>query len=329
MTITRRRALALAAAFAAAAGPARAQGFPKDEFPKKQVIRILVPQAAGSATDVIARLLAARMAAEIGQQIIVDNRSGAGGVLGAEAAAKAPPDGYTLFLANISTHGVNPGLYKRLPYDPIGDFVPIGMAGGTSNVLIVHAELPIRTLKGLIDYAQANPGKLAFATPGPGSSQHLATELFMMMAGGLDMLHVPFRGSPAGVTAVMTGVVSWMMPATPSAQAAITSGKVRAIAVTSGKRHPDYPDVPSIGETLPGYDVTAWYGLAAPAGTPRPIAAALSEAMRKTLSNPEMVKSLTAAGMEPAVSTPEAFGDFIKSEIEKWTMARAANIKLD
>src|SRR5262245_22482106 len=325
MIITRRRALTLMAALAAGCGSAQAQ-----DFPKKQVIRILVPQAAGSATDVIARLLAAKMAGELGQQIIVDNRSGAGGVLGAEAAAKSPPDGYTLFLANISTHGVNPGLYKKLSYDPVRDFAPIGLAGGTSNILIVNAELPIKTLQDLIEYAKANPGKLSFATPGQGSSQHLATELFRMMAGGLDMLHVPFRGSPPGVTAVMTGVVSWMMPATPSAQAAITSGKVRAIAVTSARRHPDYPDIPTIGETLAGYDVTAWYGLAAPAGTPAPIVAALNEAMRRALSNPETVKGLATAGMEPAASTPDAFGDLIKAEIEKWTkVARDANIKLD
>jgi tripartite-type tricarboxylate transporter receptor subunit TctC len=330
MTITRRSALALttafaAAAFAAAVGAARAQ-----DFPHRQVIRIVVPQAAGSATDVIARLLAGKMAVELGQQIIVDNRAGAGGVLGAEAAAKSPADGYTLFLANISTHGVNPGLYKKLQYDPIGDFAPIGMAGGTSNILIVNADLPIRTLRELIDHAKANPGKLTFATPGPGSSQHLATELFLMMAGRLDMLHVPFRGSPPGVTGVMTGVVHWMMPATPSARAAIQSGKVRPIAVTSGKRHADYPDVPTIGETLPGYDVTAWYGLAAPSGTPQPIVAALNSVMRKALSDPTTVKSLAAAGMEPATSTPEAFGDFIKAEIERWTrIARDANIKLD
>lgn len=327
MSTTRRRVVAGLAVSLLAAGvlPSAAQ-----DYPKKQTIKIIVPQATGSATDTLGRLLAQRMAAELGQQVIVDNRPGAGGLLGSEIAAKSVPDGYALFLANISTHGVNPGLYAKLPYDPIKSFAPIGLAGGTSNILIVNADLPIRSLQELIAYAKANPGKLNYATPGQGSSQHLATELFRTMAGGLEILHLPYRGSGPGVIAVMSGEASMMMPATPSAQPALRGGKVRALAVTSARRHPDFPDLPAIGETFPGYDVTAWYGLAAPAGTPQPVIDALSAALRKALADPETVKGLANAGMEPASSTPEEFSAFIKVEIDKWTkVARDANIKLE
>jgi tripartite-type tricarboxylate transporter receptor subunit TctC len=274
--------------------------------------------------------MAQRIAANLGQQMIVDNRPGAGGLLGGELASKAPPDGYTLILANISSHGVNPALYSKLPYDPINGFTPIGRAGQTSNLLIVNSSLPFKTLKDVVDYAKANPGKLFYASPGQGSSQHLAIELLRTVAGNINMTHVPYKGSGPGVTAVMGGEAQLMMPATPSGLPGIKSGKARAIAVSSLKRHPDYPDLPTVAETFPGYEVTSWFGLAAPAGTPRPIVDMLNAAMRKALEDPEAVKQLSAAGLEPALSSPEEFGAYIKSEIEKWTkVARAANVKLD
>ena len=315
----------LAAGVVLASAPASAQ-----PYPKKQVIRIIVPQAVGSATDTVGRLLATHIGNELGQQIIVDNRPGAGGLIGSEAAAKAPPDGYTLLLPNISTHGVNPGLYAKLPYDPLKDFAPIGLAGGTSNILIVNAELPIKSVKELIEHAKAKPGTLRYATPGQGSSQHLAVELFRTLAGDLDITHLPYRGSGPGVTAVMGGEASFMMPAAPSALPAIRSGRVRAIAVTGVKRHPDFPDLPTVAETFPGYDVTSWYGLSAPAGTPQAVIDVISAALRKALANPDTVKGLMAAGMEPASSTPEEFQAFIKAEIEKWTkVIRQANISIN
>ncbi len=326
MRFANRRTFALLAAtmLAAANLPAAAQ-----EYPKRTNIRIIVPQAVGSATDTVGRLLAQRISTQLGQQMIVDNRPGAGGLLGTELASKSPADGYTLILANISTHGVNPALYAKLPYDPIKGFVPIGRAGATSNTLIVHAALPFKTLKELVDHAKANPGKLHYASAGQGSSQHLAVELLKTVA-GIDVVHVPYKGSGPGVTAVMGGEVPFMMPATPSALPAIRSGKARAIAVTSLKRHPDHPDLPTIAETYPGYEVTSWFGLAAPAGTPRPVVELLNAAMRKALSDPEAIKQLANAGLEPAVSSPEEFGAYIRSEIEKWTkVAKAANVKLD
>ena len=326
MPATRRALLVvLIAGTLAAAAPAAAQ-----DYPKKQVIRIIVPQAVGSATDTVGRALATHIGAEIGQQIIVDNRPGAGGLLGSELAAKSPPDGYTLLLANISTHGVNPGLYAKLPYDPVKDFAPIGLAGATSNIVIVNAELPVKTLKELIDLAKGKPGTLHYATPGLGSSQHLAVELLRTMAGGFDVTHLPYRGSGPGVTAVMSGEASFMMPATPSALPGIRSGKARAVAVTSLKRHPDFPDVPSVADTYPGYEVVSWYGLSAPAATPKPVIDVLAAALRKALANPDAVKALMAAGMEPAASTPEEFGAFIQAEIEKWTkVTRQANITMN
>ncbi len=326
MPISRRGfVLVVAGACVLAAPPVLAQS-----YPKKQVIRIIVPQAVGSATDTVGRLLATHIGNELGQQVIVDNRPGAGGLVGSEAATKAQPDGYTLFLANISTHGVNPGLYAKLPYDPIKDFAAVGLAGGTSNILIVNAELPIKSVKELIEHAKAKPDTLRYATPGQGSSQHLAVELFRTLAGGMEVTHLPYRGSGPGVTAVMSGEASFMMPAAPSALPAIKGGRVRAIAVTGAKRHPDFPDVPTMAETFPGYEVTSWYGLSVPAGTPQPVIDQLSAALRKALANEGTVKGLLAAGMEPATSSPEEFSAFIKAEIEKWTkVIRQANITIN
>ncbi len=318
-------ALVATASWAVATGPAAAQ-----DYPKKTTIRIIVPQAVGSATDTVARLLAQRISANLGQQMIVDNRPGAGGLLGGELASKAPADGYTLILANISSHGVNPALYEKLPYDPINGFAPIGRAGQTSNLLIVNAELPFKSLKDIVGHAKANPGKLFYASPGQGSSQHLAVELLRTMAGNINMVHVPYKGSGPGVTAVMGGEAQLMMPATPSALPALKSGKARAIAVSSLRRHADYPELPTIAETLPGYEVTSWFGLAAPAGTPKPVIELLNAALRKALADPEAVKQLANAGLEPAVSSPEEFAAYIRAEIDKWTkVARAANVKLD
>jgi tripartite-type tricarboxylate transporter receptor subunit TctC len=320
----------LLAALAVISLPATSISVMAQDYPKKTAIRIIVPQAVGSATDTVARLLAQRISANLGQQMIVDNRPGAGGLLGGELTSKAPPDGYTLILANISSHGVNPALYAKLPYDPIKGFSPIGRAGQTSNLLIVNSGLPFKTLKDIVDHAKANPGKLFYASPGQGSSQHLAVELLRTVAGNINMVHVPYKGSGPGVTAVMGGEAQLMMPATPSALPGLKSGKARAVAVSSLKRHPDYPDLPTIAETFPGYEVTSWFGLAAPAGTPQPVIEMLNAAMRKALADPEAIKQLANAGLEPAVSSPEEFAAYIKSEIDKWTkVARAANVKLD
>ena len=300
------------------------------DYPAKQPIKIIVAQGAGSATDIMARVLAARLPDALGQQFIVDNKPGAGGLLGTELAAKSPADGYTLFLASVSSHGVNPAIYKQLPYDPIKDFIPISMTGVTGNVLVVDAKLPFKTLPELIEYAKKNPDVLTYGTPGEGSSQHLATALLARMAGDLKMLHVPYKGTAPMLTAVMSGETAWAMPAIPSGMPAIKSGKVRPLAVTTLQRHRDLPDVPTVAETLPGYEVATWYGLAAPAGTPAPVIAQLNAAVVKTLANEETIKNLETAGLDPKSSRPEQFADFIKAEISKWSqVAKAANITLD
>jgi tripartite-type tricarboxylate transporter receptor subunit TctC len=298
-------------------------------FPNKS-IRIIVAQGAGSATDTAARVIGQKLAGVVGQQVIVDNRPGAGGLLGTELAAKAPADGYTLIFANISTHGVNPALYKKLPYDPVKDFAPISMASTTPNVLAVHPSIPSKSTKEFIAFVKSRPGQLNAATPGNGSSQHLATELFKMMAGGLDTVHVPYKGSGPAITALMTGESSWMIPTLTLALPHIKSQKVRALAVTALKPVDDLPGVPVVVDTLPGYEVLSWYGFAAPAGTPPAIVNRLNEATAKVLAMTDTKKSLAAVGMSAQASTPEQFGAFIRAELAKWSkVAKAANIHLD
>lgn len=326
-TIQRSIALAIGVALLSlgAASFATAQ-----DYPKRRPIRVIVAQGAGSATDIMARLLATKMSESFGQQFYVENKPGAGGSIGAEQAAKSAPDGYTLFLASISTHGVNPGLYKKLPYDPIKDFAPISLTATTGNMVVVNAKLPITSIAELVAYAKENPGKLTYASAGQGSSQQLATELFAVMAGRLKMLHVPYRGTSPGLVGVMAGEVDWMMPAIPSGLSAINSGLARAIAVTTRQRSPDFPDVPAVAETFPGYDVTTWYGLVAPAGTPEPIILALNAGVRTALSAPDARTSLSKAGLDLTLSSPVEFGAFMKTEIDRWAaIAKNAGIALE
>jgi tripartite-type tricarboxylate transporter receptor subunit TctC len=318
---------AIAAIATLAAGPvapALAQNYPTKS------IRLIVAQSAGSATDVAARVIATPLSALLKQQVVVDNRAGAGGLLGTELAARAPADGYTLIFANISTHGVNPALYRKLPYDAIRDFTPIAMACTTPNVLVVNASLPAKTAAELIALIRSRPGQLNVATPGSGSSQHLAVELFMTMAGGLKSQHVPYKGSGPAMTALIAGEASWMIPTLTLSLPHIRSGKIRALGVTSTAPHEDLPQVPPLADTLPGYEVLSWYGFAAPARTPAAIVSQLNKAAATVLAMPETRKGLAAAGMSVQHSTPAQFGEFIRSEIEKWTkVARGAGITLD
>jgi tripartite-type tricarboxylate transporter receptor subunit TctC len=319
----------LAAIFSALALAAWTPHAAAQAYPVKPV-RIIVAQGAGSATDVAARVIGQRMAGLLGQQVVVDNRPGAGGLLGTEIAAKSPPDGYTLIFANISTHGVNPALYRKMPYDAIKDFAPISMASTTPNVLIVHPSIPAKTTKEFIAFIKARPGQLNAATPGNGSSQHLATELFKLMAGGLNTLHVPYKGSGPAITALMTGEVSYMIPTLTLSLPHIRAQKVRALAVTALKPIGDLPGVPPLADTLPGYEVLSWYGFAAPAGTPQAVITRINEATAAVLAMPEVRKSLAGVGMDAQPSTPEQFGAFIRAEVAKWTrVANEAGIRLD
>ncbi len=316
---------ATAAAVLGATVPACALAQP---YPAKPV-RLVIAQAAGSATDSIARVFGPRLAELLGQQVVIDNRPGAGGSLGTEIVAKSPPDGYALLLANISTHGVNPALYRKLPYDPIRDFTPVSLTSTTPNVLVVHPSLPVRTIKDLVAIARARPGQLNYSSSGAGSSQHLAAALINVLT-RIDTVHVPYRGSPPALAATMAGEVAFMVPTLTTALPQIQAGKLRAIAVTGSARAEELPAVPTVAETLPGYDVVSWYGVVGPAGLPRPVVDRVNADLVKTIATPEVRKGLAAIGMTPATSTPEQFAAYIRSEIDKYVkIARAAKIELE
>jgi tripartite-type tricarboxylate transporter receptor subunit TctC len=286
-------------------------------YPTKP-IRLVVAQAAGSATDGLGRLLANDLSRVLHQQVLVDVRPGAGGLVGTELVAKAPPDGYTLQLATIATHGVNPALYKKLPYDAVRDFAPVSLATIAPNALIVHPSLPARTTKELIALAKARPGQLNFSSSGSGGAQHLAAELFRSMAGNLQTLHVAYKGTTPAMTALISGEVHWMMPSLSSALPHMPTKRVRALSVTSSKRLADLADVPTVSETVPGFEVVSWWGVVAPEGTPAAIVSQLNGEIAKILVQPDMTKKLSAVGMNAAPGTPQQFAAFIKTEVAKW-----------
>lgn len=297
-------------------------------FPAKPV-RLIIAQAAGSATDVIARIISPRYSELLGQPVVIDVRPGAGGSLGTEIAAKSPPDGYTLLMANISTHGVNPALYAKLPYDPIRDFAPVSLVSTTANVLVVHPSVPARTVKEFIVLARSKPGMLNYSSAGPGTSQHLAAALLNTMA-GVDTVHVPYRGSTPALGAVVAGEIAFMIPTLTTALPQIQAGKIRALAVTGSSRADELPKVPTVAETLPGYDVVSWWGAVAPAATPRPVIDRLNADLVRTLATPEVRAGLLKVGMYANSQTPEQFAQYIRDEIAKWTkVAKTAGIKLE
>jgi tripartite-type tricarboxylate transporter receptor subunit TctC len=290
-------------------------------------VRFIVPSAAGGGTDIIARAVSLKLSEALGQQFVVDNRPGAGQMIGIELAAKAPPDGHTILMA-ASTLAINPVMYKKVPYDPLRDFAPVTQAASLPNVLVVHPSLPVNSLAELIAYAKARPGELNFASAGIGTSPQMSIELLKSMA-GIDMVHIPYKGTAPGVVDLLAGQVKVMAPNVLTALPHIKSGKLRALAVTSGKRSRALPEIPTVAEAgLPGYDSTQWYGVLAPAGTPREIVARLHGEIVRALRDPEVGKRLEADGAEAVGSSPEEFSAFIRSETEKWAkVARAAGIK--
>ena len=314
------RAAIAAVALSALAGAAAAQ------YPSRPV-RFIVPSAAGGGTDIIARAISLKLAGSLGQQFVVDNRPGAGQMIGIELAAKSPADGYTILMA-ASTLAINPVMYKKVPYDPVRDFAPITQAATLPNVVVVHPSLQVNSLKELIDYAKKNPGKLNFASAGIGTSPQMSIELLKSMA-GIDMVHIPYKGTAPGVVDLLAGQVLVMAPNVLTALPHIKSGKLRALAVTSGHRSAALPEVPTVAQAgLPGYDSTQWYGVLAPAGTQRDIVARLHDAIARALRDEEVGKRLAADGAEPVGNTPEEFSAFIRSETEKWArVAQAAGIK--
>lgn len=319
----RRFLLAVSAALTLAGACASAQTFPT------KPVRLIVPFAPGGGTDIVARALAIKLGEALGQTVIVDNRAGAGGTVGSEAAAKAPPDGYTLGMATSSTHGVAPSLYPKLGYHPARDFAPVTLVASTPFLLSVHPSLPVRTVQDVISLARKRPGELNYASAGNGSSNHLTVEMFNMMA-GVRMVHIPYKGSGPALVDLMAGQVHLMINDLSSSIGYVRSDKIRAIAVTSLARNPAVPDVPTIDESgLKGYDATAWYGLLAPKGTPEPIVRRLYDETLRAIADPGLRKHLRSRGLEPVGNTPAEFRSFIEAEVAKWArVVKASGTRL-
>lgn len=296
-------------------------------YPNKP-IRLIVPYVAGGATDLLAREVALRLQSELGQPVVLENKPGAGGVLGADLVSKSIPDGYTLLLSTQGIHVINPTLFNSLPYDPSKDLAPIGFLGAIPSVLVVNSSSPIRSMAELIADAKANPGKLNFASSGYGLAPHLSGEMFRVMA-GIDVVHIPYNGSPPAMLAVLNGDVSYMFQILPTALTYIKNGKIRALAITSPKRSFLLPDVPTVAEAgLLKFEWLAWFGVSAPAGTPKEIIAKLNMAIVKALKNPEVEERLLSQGIEPLASSPEQFSEYIKAETLRWnTFVKVSGFK--
>lgn len=292
--------------------PTSAQVYPS------RTVRFVVPFSAGSTTDILARIVAQKLTEAWRQQIIVDNRPGHGGNIGSAIVAKAAPDGYTILVSAASTLAINASLYRNMPYDTATAFAPITLIAKVTNVLVVHPSLPARSVKDLIALAKSKPGQLSFASGGSGGTQHLSGELFKTMA-GIDMVHISYKGSAAAMPDVLGGYVPVIFDGVPQSLPYIKAGKLRPLGVTTAKRSPALPDVPTIAEAaLPGYEATAWFGMVAPAGTSKEIIGKLNTQVVSILSTPDMRARLTAQGADSAGNTPAEFSAFIKSEMVKW-----------
>jgi len=280
-------------------------------------IRIVVPFAAGGSTDVTARLVGQALAERLGQSVVIDNRGGAGGNIGAEAVARAEPDGYTLLLATSSTNATNVALYKRLAFHPIRDFTPISQIAFVPNLLVVHPDLPVTSIAELVAYAKAKPGQLNYGSGGAGTSLHLAAAAFAVRA-GIDMVHVPYRGGAPAAADLVAGKLQLSFSPMVEVLQQVRAGKLRALGVTTARRSAQLPDIPAIGEVLPGYEVALWNGIVGPAGLPAPVVARLGSEMVAIVGSPDMRSRLAEQGSEPVGSTPQEFAAFVAAQQPKW-----------
>ena len=308
--------------------------FAQSSWPSKPV-KIVVPFAPGGTTDILARAMAPELSKAFGQPFVVENRTGAGGNIGADMVAKSAPDAYTLLMGTVGTHGINKALYEKMPFDPIKDFAPITLVAGVPNVMVMNAEkartLGINSVADFIRYAKAHPGKLNMASSGNGTSIHLAGELFKSMS-GTYMVHFPYRGSGPALLDLIGGSMDVMFDNLPSALPQIKGGKLKALAVTSAQRSTALPDIPTIEQAgnLKGYDASSWFGLLAPAGTSPDIVKRIQQEVAKSLSTPAIKDKLLAQGAIPGGNTPEQFAEFISAEHKKWAqVVKASGAKVD
>jgi len=303
----------------------------EDKYPSKPV-RIVVSFSAGGPTDTVARVMGAKMGDLLGQQFVVENKAGAGGNIGADLVAKAPPDGYTLLMATVSTDAINPGLYNNMPYDPVRDFAPIGQVGVTPTLLGVHPSVPATDVKSLVAVIKENPGKFTYGSSGLGSILHLCGEQFKALAGGINIVHVPYRGSAPMMSDLVGGQISMAFDATPTALPQAQSGAIHAIGAGMATRMRAMPELPTLQEQgLKGFECYTWNAILAPAGTPQPIVERLSEAINKALDDPAVFKRLQEAGIDPTPgSTPKQAAAFVKAELAKWApIIKASGAHID
>jgi tripartite-type tricarboxylate transporter receptor subunit TctC len=314
----------MAAAMACAAIGGWAQPYPA------KPIRIIVPFPAGGTADIMARVVGQKMTETWGQQVLIDNRSGAGGNIAADLAAKSAPDGYTLFLCTVGTHAVHQTLYEKLPFDPIKDFSAVAYIAGVPNVVVVHPSIPVKSVKELIGFIKARPGRINFGSSGTGSSVHMSGEMLKVMA-GLDMTHIPYKGNPQAVTDLMAGQIELMITNMPSVIPYIQSGRLRALAVTTKARSPALPDLPTMEEAgLPGYESSAWFGLLSPAAVPRDIVSKLNAEVMRIVGLEDVKRNLASQGAYPLAMTPDEFGAFMKAETAKWAkIVKASGARAD
>src|SRR5450631_1255521 len=306
--------LTCAAIFAAAflPLPVAAQAYPS------KPIRVVVPFPPGGAVDFFARVVQMPLTEMLGQPLIIENKGGASGMIGADAVAKSPPDGYTLLLGNIASLAINVGIYPKMPYDPVKDFTPIIRTVDVNYVLVVNPSLPVKTVPELIAYAKAHPGQLSYGSAGSGSLPHLADELFKATT-ATDIVHVPYKGGGPMVTDLLGGSVQMTIADQANLMPHVATGKMRALAVSSPRRSTVYPDLPTIAESLPGFEATAWQGLVGPAGMAPDVVRRINEAFAKVMAMPDVRQRLLSAGLDPVGGSPEAFRDFIAAEIVKWS----------
>src|SRR5262245_48873941 len=303
----------------------------EDKYPSRPV-RIVVSFSAGGPTDIVARVMGAKMGDLLGQQFVVENKVGAGGNIGADLVAKAAPDGYTLLMATVSTHAINPGLYRNMPYDPVRDFAPVAQIGVTPTLLGVHPSLPATDVKSLVALVKENPGKFTYGSSGLGSILHLCVEQFKALAGGINIVHVPYRGSAPMMSDLVGGQISMAFDATPTALPQAQSGAIRAIGAGMATRMRAMPGLPTLQEQgLKGFECYTWNAILAPASTPQPVVDQLSEAINTALADPTVFKRLEEAGIDPTPgSSPEKVSAFIKAELAKWApIIKASGAQID